>query len=93
MVTEQYISSVNTRILHFYQPVIFGLSYACFTIILWRVAGTIVYPVIDWENTPGLAAIFVLGIAFVYIIAQFILFLISYGLTVCSRKYNLIERD
>jgi len=93
MFTEQYISSVNTRILHIYQTIIFGTAYVLFTVILWSTTGKIYYAIIDWETSPGLATGVVFGIIATYIIAQFLLFLISYGLKACAKRYELVETD
>jgi len=89
MISEQYISSVNTRILHIYQTIIFATAYALFSVILWSTSGTIVYPVIgDWGASPGWATGVTFGIIAMYIIGQFLLFFICHGLEVCAKRYE-----
>lgn len=93
MISEQYISSVNTRILHIYHTAIFGTAYVLFTVILWSTTGTIVYPIFDWGTSPALATGVMFGIITMYIIAQFLLFFISHGLEVCAKRYERVETD
>jgi len=93
MITEQYISSVNTRILHIHHTAIFGTAYVLFTVILWSTTGTIVYPIFDWGTSPALATGVMFGIITMYIIAQFLLFFISHGLEVCAKRYERVETD
>ena len=63
---ELAVGNLPVRILHCYCPMIFGLVYLFFTLILhWSGDLSSIYAVLDWMGGPGMAAGYALGILFV----------------------------
>ena len=66
------ITGVPVRILHFVYPVIFCSSYSVFTGVYYGAGGTnvfnqtYIYPVLDYESSPGLASGVIVGVSLVF---------------------------
>ena len=59
---EVFVIAFPMRLLHFVYPMIFGIAYVIATLIFHATGITsAVYPVLDWENDPGIAAAFSVG--------------------------------
>lgn len=74
------VSGMPTRFLHFHFPVLFGVSYALFSVFYHLAGGTnhnerpYIYPALDWRE-PGTAALYCVIVAFIVTpIVHFILF-------------------
>ena len=90
-VIELSVGNLPIRILHFYQPVIFGFIYLVFTLILhWAGDRSAIYAVLDWMGGPAMAAGYALGILFIAVPFFHIFF--SWGFFVlriyCCEKYK-----
>ena len=63
---DLFITAVPFRILHLWLPEIFGISYTCFSVFHWGYTGAEpIYHVLDYQNSPGMSAIYLLTVAFV----------------------------
>lgn len=62
------ISARPVHVFHFYQPLIYGLTYIIFNVIYWSVdpVNNIIYNVLDW-NHPVFASVMCVVLAFVII--------------------------
>lgn len=67
MVTELFVVAFPMRVLHFIYPMMFGLTYMLFTLILHAAAVMSRYyqGFLDWQSVPGLSAGIALGSIFV----------------------------
>ena len=60
---EVIISSAPVRILHFYQPLLYGGLYCLFSVLYYHSGGTdptglsYIYPIADWDSDPEKAVI------------------------------------
>eukprot|EP00118_Oscarella_pearsei_P001587 m.7846 g.7846 ORF g.7846 m.7846 type:complete len:187 (+) comp19802_c0_seq2:299-859(+) len=68
---DLFLSRVPTRILHFYQPIVYGSVYAIFTVIYWAAGGTglngsrFIYKILDFDDEPGMAVLYIVLIVLV----------------------------
>ena len=86
-------SGVPVRILHFIYPVLFGITYSVFSGIYFAAGGTnargdpFIYSVLDYGNSPGSAAGWVLAISLVVLpivnLLLFGLYSVRFWLTHC----------
>ena len=61
-----FVVAVPFRLLHLWLPEIFGISYTIYSLIHWGYTGAEpVYYVLDYDNSPGLSAFYLLLVAFV----------------------------
>lgn len=58
------VNAKPSRILHFYQPLIFAFVYAVFSVIYYAAGGGNVYEVLDWSK-PGTALALTLPLVFI----------------------------
>ena len=66
IVTDMFITAIPFRILHLWLPEIFGISYTIYSLLHWTFTqAESVYYVLDYEDSPGLSAIYLLLVAFV----------------------------
>jgi len=67
-----FLTARPIRVHHFYLAVIFGIWYTLFSVVYWAAGGTgicregfpcdrYIYPILDWDEKPGMAAGVVLG--------------------------------
>jgi len=58
LLIDLFVSDIPMRLLHFAYPLLYGLIYTIFTVILW-VSGVTdaVYTVLNWETNPSLAVL------------------------------------
>lgn len=56
VIIDIFITGIPIRILHTYMLIIYGLIYIAMTLIHWAAGGSAIYPMLDWEEKPGLAA-------------------------------------
>ena len=71
------VTAVPVRLLHFVYPLGFGIAYVTMTLIFWAVGGRTpygpIYPILDYENKPGLAAGVICGTAALVVVLQGVL--------------------
>ena len=76
IIIEQYLSSIPSRVLHVYQPMIYAALYMVCSGVLWSQTGIVLYPyVLDWER-PAITTGVMCGFVLYLIVAQLVLFLI-----------------
>lgn len=85
-----FITAKPTRLLHFYQPIIYGVLYIIFSVIWHAAGGAPIYPILDWSK-PGSASLYsillaLLGIPIVYILLYLCHLLRIYISFRCSEK-------
>ena len=59
------VTALPVRLLHVVYPAGFGIAYVTMTLIFWAAGGTPnrpIYPFLDYENKPGVAAGLICGI-------------------------------
>ena len=83
-VLETWLTSIPIRLLHFIYPAVFGVGYVVFTGIYFAANGTdphgnsFIYPVLDYENKPGIAIAIDVVAIIVLLPALHLLFFIQY---------------
>lgn len=86
MLIEFYLAALPTRLLHAYQPLVYVVGYGIFSILLYEVDGTILYPyILDWSR-PGLTIACICGLMLYFLVAQLVFFLIYIALKICVEK-------
>lgn len=78
MLIEQYLGAIPSRILHVYQPMLYGVVYVLFFTILWAINGDaeIIYRyILDWTH-PGYTVASICGILLFFIATQLGLFVV-----------------
>ena len=78
MVIESWLNAIPTRIAHVIHPMVYGISYLIFSVIVWYAMNHfILYPyVLDWSH-PGLTAVSIVGILVYMVVFQFVMFIVS----------------
>ena len=57
LLIDLFLNDIPIRFLHFIYPVGYGVVYVIFTVILWASDFvSAVYPVLNWEQNPSIAA-------------------------------------
>ena len=77
MILDLFVSAYPVRIVHCVYAIAYGVVYVVFSLIYWAAGGVnpyngepAIYPVLDWENIPGLTVAFILGFMVVLIVIQ-----------------------
>ena len=75
MIVEHHLSDIPTRLLHVYQPVIYAVVYAIFSVVLWSQTGIVLYQfVLDWDRIITVGSM--IGILIYFLVFQFVSYLI-----------------
>ena len=77
VILDLFLGATPIRLLHFYQGVIVGLIYVCFSAIYTTQTGEAIYPILDWNGDPGSAALYALLLG---LVGLPVLWLIVFGL-------------
>ncbi|GFN90934.1 protein rolling stone-like [Plakobranchus ocellatus] len=65
---ELCLTAIPVRFLHVVYPFAYGVAYGLFSVIYWAVDHKhVMYPILDWSKSPGIAAACVLLIGFVLV--------------------------
>ena len=62
VICDVCVTGIPVRMLHFYQPLLYGIAYSVFTVIYWKAEGTnwdgenYIYSVLDYSKEPTTAA-------------------------------------
>lgn len=81
---DLWIVSIPIRLLHVIYPISFGLIYAAFTGFYYAFNGTdisgnhYIYPILDYDSNPGMAARLLIGCILGYLTAIHFLFFLIY---------------
>lgn len=85
MIIEYLTALIPSRLLHVYQPMLYGVIYIIFSLILWFSGHITVYPgIVDWRtaNTAGT----IVGFIIFYALMQFLLYVIRWLMNSCCCK-------
>ena len=75
MIVEHHLSDIPTRLLHVYQPVIYAVVYAIFSVVLWSQTGIVLYQfVLDWDRIITVGSM--IGMLIYFLVFQFVSYLI-----------------
>ena len=85
LLIDIFVNKTPLRFWHFIFPTSYGLVYVIFTVILWGSGfRDAVYPVLNWEENPGIAALYAFLTALVLI--PLLHFFINFPLYLLRRK-------
>ena len=89
VIVDVFITGVPTRLLHFWLPELFGVSFIVFSAIYWAISGGVIYDALDYGENLSLALAYVAGAIVAILVVQFLLFLlywlrvVLYGACTC----------
>ena len=101
IVLNLLVTGIPVRVLHFWQPLTFGLVYGVFSLVYTLSGATndkdepFIYAILDWNKSPGLTTGILLGAAFAAVLVHLLL----YGLhrvklillKLCGRRESLVS--
>lgn len=99
MLVDMCITGIPVRILHMYQPMLFGATYGVFTAIYWAAGGLnehgkpYVYKMLDFGSTPTKAVILLLILVFIVTPTVYMLYFGIYKLRVLVYKRVLNRKQ
>uniref|UniRef100_T1IT61 Uncharacterized protein n=1 Tax=Strigamia maritima TaxID=126957 RepID=T1IT61_STRMM len=76
IVLDLIIISIPFRLFHFYQPLLFGLSYLIFNLIYWIITNEVIYSILDWQKVTK-SSIFVIVMLFFGILFHLLAFILN----------------
>lgn len=76
IVIDLFVSAHPIRITHIVYVIMYSLVYTVFSLIFWAAGGVdpygnrYIYPILNWEDIPGLTCAYLLGLAVVLFVVQ-----------------------
>nr|XP_054767521.1 protein rolling stone-like [Lytechinus pictus] len=77
---DLFVSAYPLRIVHIIYCIIYSLTYALFSLIFWAAGGVdpygnrYIYPILNWEDIPGLTCAYMLGLAVILFVVQCVMY-------------------
>eukprot|EP00057_Strongylocentrotus_purpuratus_P000938 XP_001187320.2 PREDICTED: protein rolling stone [Strongylocentrotus purpuratus] len=80
IVIDLFVSAHPIRITHIVYVIMYSLVYTVFSLIFWAAGGVdpygnrYIYPILNWEDIPGLTCAYLLGLAVVLFVVQCLMY-------------------